>query len=176
VREITGRLPEITRTYRVEVTAVAARQGPEGASVAAALEAIRAAGGRVTDQRRAMLHVLFEHADHVTADDLADLVHEHLPEVHLTTVYRFLETLGELGVVTHVHLGHGPAVYHLNTTHPTNVGPRAHVVCEGCGAVGVVDAALARRWSAELVGSIGFELVDQHFALAGRCLGCSAPG
>jgi Fur family ferric uptake transcriptional regulator len=130
------------------------------------LGAIREQGGRVTDQRRAILRVLFEQSDHVTADDLATLVHDRLPDVHLTTVYRFLDTLEEMGLVAHVHLGHGPAVYHL-TEHS-----HAHVVCDACGAIGAIDGSLLQAWSLQLQRTNGFALVDQHFALAGRCAAC----
>lgn len=132
------------------------------------LDAIREHGGRVTDQRRAILRVLFEGSDHVTADDLATRVHEQLPDVHVTTVYRFLDTLAEMGLVTHVHLGHGPAVYHLSAHR------HAHVVCEGCGEIGVIDDAVLRRWSDQLEKRSGFRLVDQHFAFAGLCGTCAA--
>jgi Fur family transcriptional regulator, ferric uptake regulator len=132
------------------------------------LDAIRVQGGRVTDQRRAILRVLFEQSDHVTVDDLASRVHDRLPDVHVTTVYRFLDTLEEMGLVSHVHLGHGPAVYHLSDR------PHAHVVCDSCGAVGAIDEALLDAWSGELRTSVGFTLVEQHFALAGRCDRCAA--
>ena len=130
------------------------------------LGAIREHGGRVTDQRRAILRVLFEQSDHVTADDLATLVQDRLPDVHLTTVYRFLDTLEEMGLVAHVHLGHGPAVYHL-TEHS-----HAHVVCDVCGAIEAIDSTLLHDWSLQLQQTNGFVLVDQHFALAGRCSAC----
>jgi Fur family ferric uptake transcriptional regulator len=132
------------------------------------LDAIREHGGRVTDQRRAILRVLFEGSDHVTADDLATRVHAQLPDVHVTTVYRFLDTLAEMGLVTHVHLGHGPAVYHLSAHR------HAHVVCERCGEIGVIDDAVLQGWSDQLQQGSGFRLVDQHFAFAGLCRGCSA--
>jgi Fur family ferric uptake transcriptional regulator len=138
-----------------------------GVDIEETIEAIRRRGGRVTDQRRAILCVLFEQSDHVTADDLAARVHGQLPDVHLTTVYRFLDTLAEMGLVTHVHLGHGPAVYHLSAHH------HAHVVCEECGGIGVIDDALLGRWSDQLRQANGFRLVDQHFAFAGRCTECA---
>ncbi len=122
----------------------------------------------MTDQRRAMLRVLFEESELVTADDLAGRVHDHLPEVHVTTVYRFLDTLESMGLVTHVHLGHGPAVYHLTE------GRHAHVVCASCGTIEVIDASLLQSWSEQLGEAVGFELVDQHFAFAGRCAECRA--
>lgn len=143
----------------------------DSAVIEETIEAIRHRGGRVTDQRRAILCVLFEESGHVTADDLAARVHDQLPDVHLTTVYRFLETLAEMGLVTHVHLGHGPAVYHLSAHR------HAHVVCDGCGDIGVIDNAVIGRWSEQLRQENGFRLVDQHFALAGRCSACATdPG
>ncbi|CAB4890469.1 unannotated protein [freshwater metagenome] len=130
------------------------------------LGAIRDQGGRVTDQRRAILRVLFERSDHVSVDDLVARVHDRLPDVHVTTVYRFLETLAQMGLVTHVHVGHGPAVYHLNDRR------HAHIVCNACGIIEIIDEAMMGQWSVELERSLGFSLVDQHFALAGRCGRC----
>ena len=45
----------------------------------------------------------------------------------MSTIYRNLDDMERLGVVTHAHLGHGPAVYHLAST------AHGHLVCEGCG-------------------------------------------
>ena len=131
------------------------------------LQAIRDHGGRVTDQRRAILRVLFDESDHVTAEQLIGRVNSALPDVHVTTVYRFLDTLEQMGLVAHVHLGHGPAAFHL-TTHR-----HAHVVCDGCGQIEVVAAATFDQWSADLQRETGFRLTEQHFALAGRCRACS---
>ena len=139
----------------------------QGEAIERTLRALRAQGGHVTDQRRAILSVLFEQSDHVTADSLTSRVRDSLPDVHIATVYRFMDTLEELQLVTHVHLGHGPAVYHLTDSR------HAHVVCESCGAIGVIDESLVATWSQQLAQSLGFTLVDQHFALAGRCLVCA---
>lgn len=130
------------------------------------LVAIRASGGRVTEQRRAILHTVFAGGDLLTVDELARRVRDELPDVHIATVYRFLETLEGLGLVTHVHLGHGPAAFHLTA------GRRAHVVCDGCGEVGVIAEEMLAAWSEHLHAETGFELTDQHFALAGRCGRC----
>ena len=142
----------------------------EGDAIDRTLQAIRDHGGRVTDQRKAILRVLFDESDHVTAEELVGRVHDALPDVHVTTVYRFLDTLEQMGLVAHVHLGHGPAAFHL-TTHR-----HAHVVCDRCGALEVVDAAMFDRWSAALQRSTGFRLTEQHFALAGRCARCAVEG
>ena len=93
--------------------------------VEAILDALRADGGRVTTGRRAIVRALFTGPDHhVTADDVAALVQADHPDVHLSTVYRTLESLEALGVVDRVNLGAGPAVYHL-TDHVHH-----HLVCD----------------------------------------------
>ena len=90
---------------------------------------LRARGGRITAARRALVTALLEADAHVTADDLATLVQAAHPEVHRSTIYRTLDALEQLGIVDHVHLGHGRAVYHLADD------PHNHLVCEVCGAV-----------------------------------------
>jgi Fe2+ or Zn2+ uptake regulation protein len=128
---------------------------------------LRERGGRVTMPRRAIITALLEADDHVTADALVDAVRTAQPEIHLSTVYRTVETLTELGVINHVHLGHGPAVYHLTDD------AHHHLVCDDCGAIielpkDVFDA-LGRRVERDY----GFRLDAHHFALGGRCRNCT---
>ncbi|MFP5328345.1 MAG: Fur family transcriptional regulator, partial [Acidimicrobiia bacterium] len=74
---------------------------------------LRAKGGRMTSSRRVIIDVLLSGDAHLTADAIAEAVQRRHPDIHRSTVYRTLDTLTELGVVTHVHLGHGPSVFHL---------------------------------------------------------------
>jgi Fur family ferric uptake transcriptional regulator len=139
---------------------------PAVADPAEILAVLHAAGTRVTRPRRAVVGALLAADGHVTADDLAQAVQEAEPDVHLSTVYRTLDALERLGVVTHVHLGHGRAVYHLADD------PHQHLVCEACGTVVEVPlswfASLARRAQAEH----GFRIRPEHFAVLGRCADC----
>jgi Fur family ferric uptake transcriptional regulator len=132
----------------------------------AALELLRQRGGRVTTARRAIVTALFDADGHVTADQLATTVQQAHPDVHLTTIYRCLDALEELGIVDHVHLGHGRAVYHLaDETHQ-------HLVCEGCGAVVEVPDALFAGLARRLQADYGFAIRPHHFAVLGRCRDC----
>jgi len=133
------------------------------------LDRIRERGGRVTVPRRVIIDAMLGAGEHVTADDLAARVQAEHPDIHLSTVYRCLDTLTELGVVTHVHLGHGPAVYHL-ADHP-----HMHVVCESCGEVVEVPDDLLDGVARRLASEVGFTLDPTHFALVGRCRRCAAP-
>ena len=132
------------------------------------LALLRANGGRVTSPRRAILEALIGHGEHPTAEQLTAAVQARQPDVHESTVYRFLDDLERLGVVDHVHLGHGPAVYHFSDD------AHHHLVCQTCGRVVEVPdqtfAALRRR----LRTDFGFEIDQRHFAVVGRCTECAA--
>lgn len=132
------------------------------------LALLREGGGRVTAARRAVLAALLDGTlRHLSAEEVAAAVHAENPAVHLSTVYRTLDALEKLGVVTHVHLGHGRAIYHLTDE------LHHHAVCEGCGDVlqlpdtifGDLQATMHRSWD--------FSLDAHHFALVGRCATCA---
>lgn len=135
------------------------------------LALLRARGGRVTTSRRAILEAFLGIGGHVTADALTARVQSTQPDVHESTVYRFLDELERLGVVDHVHLGHGAAVYHLaSDTHH-------HLVCDGCGSVVEVPEELFAGLRSRLQTDFGFVLQPRHFAVTGRCRACApAPG
>lgn len=133
---------------------------------------LRAHGHRITMPRRAVVDTLARAEGHPTVEQIAADVAARWPGMHLTTVYRTLETLAELGVVTHVHLAAGTA-YHLADTaggSPHHV----HAQCRECRRVidlpdGILDGV--RR---ELDRSAGFALEPHHVALSGLCRDCSA--
>ncbi len=131
------------------------------------LQLLRERGGRITSARRALVGALLSADRHVTADDLAEEVQRSQPDVHRSTIYRTLDALERLGVVDHVHLGHGRAVYHLaDEVHQ-------HLVCEECGWVTEVPDALFDDLAGTLRARYGFTLRSNHFAVLGRCSACS---
>ena len=130
------------------------------------LTLLRERGGRVTTARRAIVTAFLAAGGHVTAEELTAQVQDHHPDVHLSTVYRTLEILTELGAVTHVHLGHGRAVFHLTEE------AHQHLVCEGCGAVIEAPDELFADVIAQVDRRYGFALRPDHFALTGRCRAC----
>lgn len=136
-------------------------------SADAILSLLRASGDRITTSRRAVVEAVLAGDHHVTADEVAARVADRHPEVHRATVYRTLDRLQELGVVTHVHLGHGPSTFHVNDR------PHHHAVCSSCGSVVEVPMAALDDLAARLRDDLGFELSPQHFALSGRCANCA---
>jgi Fur family ferric uptake transcriptional regulator len=140
---------------------------PAVSAMQGALGKLRAVGGRVTVARVAVLNVLESTADHLTADAIATQVQVLQPAVHRATVYRTLDSLVEAGIVTHTHLGHGAAVYHLvDTAH-------IHSQCQRCGRIIDLDAGLLAAAARVLLADHGFVLDASHSALLGTCSECS---
>ncbi len=137
-------------------------------SVEAVLAVLRSRGGRVTSSRRILLQVLFEADGHMSAEALAEAVQERAPDVHLSTIYRNLEDLEDLGVISHSHLGHGPSSY-LLASHA-----HAHFICADCGAMIEAPDALFRGLARSAKAQLGFAIDPKHFAILGRCARCSA--
>lgn len=87
--------------------------------------------------------------------------------VNVTTVYRTLELLEELGLVVHTHLGHGAPIYQ-----PVRGEQHVHVVCHRCGAVSDAPAELATELVARLAEEHGFAVDIGHLSVSGACAGC----
>lgn len=90
---------------------------------------IHEAGGRMTEQRRAVLEALASVDTHPTAAEVYEMVREELPDVSQGTVYRNLHKLVELGYAQ--ELDYGPGASHFDAT----VKPHYHVRCARCGRV-----------------------------------------
>lgn len=139
----------------------------DASTVDEVLALLRAGGGRVTSSRRILLEILFEADGHSTAEELAEAVQARAPDIHISTVYRNLDELQRLGVVMHSHLGHGPATYHLAAN------AHAHFICDGCGAIVEVPVRLFSGLAKSVKAKLGFVIDPRHFAIPGRCSGCS---
>ncbi|CAM3186670.1 Fur family transcriptional regulator [Saccharomonospora xinjiangensis] len=142
---------------------------PEEA-VDAVLDQLRSQGQRITGARRAVVETLAHIGGHPSAEELLHRVRQRYPTVHRATVYRTLDTLSELGVVTHVHLGDGASTYHLalGPAHPGHL----HAKCRECGRIVDLPGDLLGPVADRLAREREFELDPAHVALSGRCGGC----
>lgn len=129
-------------------------------------EELRARGYRVTPQRQLVLEAVTE-LGHATPEDICTRVQQTARGVNISTVYRTLELLEELGLVTHTHLGHGPPTYHL-----ASEADHLHLVCRGCGEVTEVAPELAKEFVSRLDTELGFETDVRHLTAFGRCRKC----
>lgn len=134
--------------------------------LASSINKIRASGGRLTRARLAILKSIVDATDHVTAETLFTMVSTNNPYLHISTVYRTLESLEDIGVVEHMHLGHGSATYHLSDD------VHQHLVCENCGITLEAPVALTRELEKGLESTLGFHTRAHHFSIIGLCKNC----
>ncbi len=128
---------------------------------------LRAKGYRLTPQRQLVLQAVGE-LGHGTPDEIVTAVRRTASGVNISTVYRTLELLEELGLVTHTHLGHGAPTYSVATD-----DDHVHLVCRDCGDVSEAPPDVIARFVRELAATSGFSVDVGHFAVFGRCATCS---
>ena len=125
-------------------------------------------GLRLTPQRELVLAAVRQ-LGHATPEEVAEKVRSTHPGINLSTVYRNLETLENVGLVLHTHLGHGGATYHAaeELTH-------LHLVCSDCGEIGDAPIDAAANFVNTLSDEYGFITDVTHFAVYGLCSKCAS--
>jgi len=129
-------------------------------------EVLRKRGLRLTAQRQLVLEAVYG-LGHATPDQVHAKVAETAAGVNITTVYRTLELLEELGLVTHAHLSHGAMTYH-----PVIGEQHVHLVCRNCHAIEEVPATMLNVLAAKIEETNGFLVDLGHVALFGLCTQC----
>jgi Fur family ferric uptake transcriptional regulator len=132
----------------------------------AIIDALKARGHRVTQQRRAILAEVMRTPGHISVQDVV----KRLPKVNASTVYRTLDLLEDLGVVAHAHLEEG-AEYHRAESHD-----HVHLVCARCGRRDSLPTGQIAPLKELIARESGFEPDFTHFAVSGLCARCRAAG
>lgn len=150
------------------------QQTDGSARLAAAVALLRSRHERVTPARLAVLGVLDRTDEHLGAEDVVTRAAERAPHVHRATVYRALATLGDLGLVAHIHLGGTATVYHLTVPEPAagDARPHVHLQCTRCGTVLDAPADTMTALQQRLEEEFRFRLDPGHSALLGVCAPC----
>jgi Fur family ferric uptake transcriptional regulator len=131
-------------------------------------QVLRERGLRLTAQRQLVLEAVFD-LGHATPDQVHAKVAEIAAGVNISTVYRTLELLEDIGLVTHTHLSHGAPTYHA-----AHQDPHVHLVCRGCGRIGEVLPDVLDGVTAALKRQHGFNVDVGHVSFFGECAECAS--
>jgi Fur family ferric uptake transcriptional regulator len=129
-------------------------------------EELRSRGYRVTPQRQLVLEAVTE-LEHGTPEEICAEVQRTARGVNISTIYRTLELLEELGLVKHAHLKHGPPTYHIAAE-----AEHVHLMCRGCGRVNDVKPDVADGLVSVLDREYGFSTDVHHLTVYGLCADC----
>lgn len=125
-------------------------------------------GLRRTAQRDLILEVFLKTKEHLSSEDLYDLVKREDPSVGQTTVYRTLKLLTEAGLAREVRFGDGRTHYehHLNREH------HDHMICTECGKVIEFDSGELKAMHNEIAAKHNFIITQHAMRLLGVCEDC----
>lgn len=162
-------VPGSTAQQTAQQPTAAGVPGPASATWSGIPDRLRARGLRWTPQRRVLVEVLSRTDGHVTGAALVERCRELDPGTIPSTVYRTLDVLEELGVLSHSHGAEGREEFHVlpDTEH-------GHLYCQRCGrqwelaaddaaVIAAVDAFAAER---------GFAVDVSHLTMIGQCEPC----
>jgi Fur family ferric uptake transcriptional regulator len=124
-------------------------------------------GYRLTPQRMMILEAVEAADDHISAEEMYMQVCARYPHLNISTVYRTLELLKELGLVTETDLGDGRVRYHS-----IKKGHHHHLVCHKCGQITDLDESVLSPLKEVLSRDYKFDADLRHMAIFGRCKNC----
>lgn len=136
------------------------------ASSVSLADELRARGLRLTAQRQLVLEAVYR-LGHATPDQVHAEVAKTASMVNITTVYRTLELLEELELVTHAHLSHGAPTYHA-----LGEEQHIHLVCRECGSLSEMPMELLESVAETVRRERNFKVDVGHVALFGLCADC----
>ncbi|MFZ5918050.1 MAG: Fur family transcriptional regulator [Chloroflexota bacterium] len=131
-------------------------------------EMLHQARCRVTSQRLLLLQMLHDAEGHVGADDLYHLARQRDPRLSLSTVYRTLGKLKEVGLVDELHLDDEHRHYEL-----MGKGDHHHLICERCGRVTEIKCFLVDEILAHIEAEHDFTVTGTRLEFLGYCRDCS---
>ena len=124
-------------------------------------------GYRLTPQRMMVLSAIENSDNHISAEEIYAQIVVKYPNVNISTVYRTLELLKRLGLVTETDLGGGRVRYHS-----AEKGHHHHLVCQECGAIIDLDESVLSSLRDTLLREYKFIADLRHLAIFGRCVSC----
>jgi Fur family transcriptional regulator, ferric uptake regulator len=124
-------------------------------------------GHRMTEPRRVVAGAVLEQARPFTAEGIVALVRERAPDVGRATVYRTLELLASLDVLTRVLRSDGHPAYIAGAP-----GHRHHLVCSGCGETVAFSACPVDDLVRDLSRDTSFRIHGHLLEVFGECPAC----
>ena len=131
---------------------------------------LRNSGFKVTPQRLAVYEALANTKSHPNAELLYNELRPKYPSMSFATVYKTVEILNELGLITVLNTGEGSSRY------DADVSEHSHIQCSICGRVVDIGPLSVAELDAEVKADTGYEVQGQQFYFYGVCPACKNRG
>lgn len=136
-------------------------------------EILKSHGLKVTNQRVVLLEALSKHkGEHLTPEEIYEIVKEEHPEIGLATVYRTIQLLCQLELVEKVVLVDGIVRYEMAEKDRGKAHHHHHIICLDCGNVESFEDDLLENLEGAIAKKTGFEIVNHEVKFYGYCNKC----
>jgi len=132
---------------------------------------------RWTVPREAILDFLSRSSKHMSVKEIYSSLYKSYPGMGLTTVYRTLELLARMGLITKLTLGDGQSRYEFKSSEKEK--HHHHLICTECGKI--IDysefldeeLSLVRKTEERLAKKYNFKVLDHNIEFLGICEKCN---
>ncbi|MCL2475164.1 MAG: transcriptional repressor [Chloroflexi bacterium] len=131
-------------------------------------QTLRQKGYRLTPQRAMVLEAIEHATSHISTEEIYTPIAKKYPNVNISTVYRTLELLTELSLVTATNMGDGTLRYHAS-----GKGRHHHLICNKCGKIIDINEYDLQELKDSLLANYGFAAELKHVAFFGCCPACT---
>ena len=131
------------------------------------IQTLKDSGHRPTPQRLMILSALRHATGHITASQVLEQVKESYSYIDLSTVYRTLDMLKQMRLVSETHMGGDQHSYEW-----INEVRHHHLICQDCDRVALLDDAMLESLGTNILETHGFDVDIDHLAIFGMCGEC----
>lgn len=133
------------------------------------IAALRKSGHRVTPQRLKVLEAVTQSGGHVTLEEVQQRMAALHQPIHLSTLYRTLNFLCEVRLLTAADMGGGKLVFEAS-----GEVPHHHLVCRTCGKIIQISHAEVEGFFRQIFETYTYQIDMDHLFLFGLCPNCQA--
>ena len=134
---------------------------------------LRDRGLKVTRQRMQVLEAVASRPEeHLTAEEIYEIVKLGCPEIGLATVYRTIQLLNELHLIDRINFDDGFVRYEMGSVQDHEKHHHHHLICMKCGKVISFRDDLLEELEARITADTGFLVLDHEVKLYGYCIEC----
>ena len=131
------------------------------------IQTLKESGHRPTPQRLMILSALRHASGHITASQVLEQVKESYSYIDLSTVYRTLDMLKEMRLISETHMGGDQHSYEW-----IDEVRHHHLICQGCDRVVLLDDAMLESLGSNILETYDFDVDIDHLAMFGNCSEC----
>lgn len=130
---------------------------------------------KMTPQRKEILQIFIENENdhHLSAEEVYDVLKKKDFDFGLATIYRNVELLSSLGILSRVNFDDGRTRYELNSSDP-KIHQHHHLICLKCKKIIEFEEDLLDNLEGVIKKKSGFEIVNHEVKFFGYCSDCKS--